>query len=334
MPVVNAGTAGPIDMRNLQLANLQYGNVPIYDAAMIRVDDGGGRYVDFRGAFSYPAAPGGGYDSYGYGYAMGAADPSAYYPSAGLITQVTEVTGAGVALDVTGLAVDAPSLFAMARQQNGAGVVNTVFAGNDVFNGSGGDDWMDGYGGDDAVTGGNGNDSVRGLDGNDDIDGGAGNDDVNGNRGFDNVRGGDGNDIVRGGQENDTVSGGAGDDAHVNGNIGADIVHGDAGNDQVFGGQDADQVFGDDGNDSLSGDLGDDVLTGGTGADRFLFRAGSGHDTITDFNSAEGDRIQLSPGQAFTLTSVGGVAAVDLGGGDVITIAGAPAALAEWVVVA
>lgn len=334
MAIVNPGPAGPIDMRGLQLANLQYGNVPVYDGGLVRVDNGGGRYVDFRGAFTYPTGGGGG--GYGYMYAPDAAmgAPSDYYPTGGAIAQVTEVTAAGVALDVSGLSVSAPALFAMAAVFDGAGIVNAVFAANDVFNGSAGDDWMDGYGGDDLVAGNAGNDSVRGLDGADVIDGGAGNDDVNGNRGEDQVRGGGGADIVRGGQENDTVSGGDGDDPHVNGNIGNDIVHGDAGNDQVFGGQNNDQLFGDDGNDTLSGDLGDDLLTGGAGADRFQFRPGGGHDTVLDFNFAEGDRILIAPGQAFTATSVGGQAAIDLGGGDVITISGAVAALNEWVVTA
>ena len=38
-----------------------------------------------------------------------------------------------------------------------------------------------------------------------------------------------------------------------------------------------------------------DILTGGTGADRFIFNSvADGLDTITDFNSAESDLIQIS----------------------------------------
>jgi Ca2+-binding RTX toxin-like protein len=37
------------------------------------------------------------------------------------------------------------------------------------------------------------------------------------------------------------------------------------------------------GNDVLTGGTGDDILTGGDGADRFVFKSGDGHDTITDF---------------------------------------------------
>jgi Ca2+-binding RTX toxin-like protein len=341
MANVNTGSAAPLDMLNLQLANLQYGNVPIYDAGMVRVDNGGGRYVDFRGSFTYPGGGAGGTDPYGYSYSydgyavggMGDVDPNAYYPSAGTITQITEVAGGAGTMDVTGLSLDAPTLFNMLQARNIDGVLNAVFGASDVINGSPGADWLDSYGGDDSIMAGGGNDAVRALDGNDSVDGQGGDDDVNGNRGEDNVRGGDGADWVRGGQGNDLVFGGFGDDLHVNGNIGEDVVHGDAGNDQVFGGQGADQVFGDDGNDTVSGDLGADVLTGGAGADRFLFRAGGGADVVTDFNGAEGDRVQLSTGQAFTLTTINGSAVVDLGGGDTLTLSGvSQAGLGDYLV--
>lgn len=78
----------------------------------------------------------------------------------------------------------------------------------------------------------------------------------------------------------------------------------------------ADTLRGISGNDSLSGLAGDDILdggagrdqlTGGTGADRFRFSAGSGFgqanaDRITDFNRAQGDRIEISR-QAFGLAA-------------------------------
>jgi Ca2+-binding RTX toxin-like protein len=48
------------------------------------------------------------------------------------------------------------------------------------------------------------------------------------------------------------------------------------------------------GNQVLVGKGGDDVLTGGAGADVFHFDLGSGHDVVTDFNSAEGDRVRLA----------------------------------------
>jgi serralysin len=44
-------------------------------------------------------------------------------------------------------------------------------------------------------------------------------------------------------------------------------------------------------NDWLEGGLGDDFLTGGRGYDTFVYRAGGGNDTVTDFTSE--DRVLL-----------------------------------------
>jgi Ca2+-binding RTX toxin-like protein len=333
MATINAGSSGRLDMQALQLAQLQYGNVPIYDASRVRIDNGGGRYVDFEGAFAYPTGGGGGPmpDPYGYtyDYGGGTAGADSYYPSSGSISRIVEAGPAGTTLEATGLAIDAPTLFNLARASSFDALVNLVFGGSDQLTGGAAADWIDGYGGDDAINGGAGADFVRGLDGADTIDGGLDADDVNGNRGEDVVHGGDGADLVRGGQGVDTVHGDAGDDVHVNGNIGDDLVFGGAGADTVFGGQDQDRLFGEDGDDLLSGDLGADTLTGGAGADRFTIRPGAGADLVTDFNAAEGDRVQLAAGQAFTTAAVGGGIVLDIGGAQ-LTLMGATAG--DWVV--
>jgi Ca2+-binding RTX toxin-like protein len=319
-------------MNSLQLGNLQYGSVPIYDAVLIRVDNGAGLYTDFRGSFVYAGGGGGGYDP--YGYYMAAADPSAYYPISGAITQITEVDNGQVSMDVTGFSADAPGMFNALRDRAMPVVFNALFGGGDQIVGSPLNDWLDGFTGGDIINGGDGADFIRGLEDNDVIDAGPGDDDANGNTGSDVVHGGDGADFVRGGRDGDTVYGDAGDDVHVNGNIGDDLVFGGAGADTLFGGQDQDQLFGEDGDDALSGDLGFDTLTGGPGADRFLIRAGAGADVAADFNAAEGDRVQLFAGQAFVLTVVGGQAVVDLGGGASLTLAGVSQASADWLVFA
>ena len=54
-----------------------------------------------------------------------------------------------------------------------------------------------------------------------------------------------------------------------------------------------DQIVGTRSNDWLEGGAGNDFLTGGGGGDTFVFRANSGHDTVTDFNAAQGDRVML-----------------------------------------
>ena len=70
---------------------------------------------------------------------------------------------------------------------------------------------------------------------------------------------------------------------------GGDKLHGGAGNDKLYGGVGNDKLYGDSGRDTLNGGIGDDVLNGGTSSDRFVFRTGSGSDTITDFDAKGGD---------------------------------------------
>lgn len=181
-----------------------------------------------------------------------------------------------------------------------------------------------------------GNDTIIALDGSDTVYGDGGNDDVNGNVGADLVHGGSGNDSVRGGKDNDTVFGDDGDDGHVNGNIGDDVVSGGNGNDTVYGGQGQDTLHGDVGNDVLAGDLGLDILFGDAGADRFVLRSGSQADWVADFKAAEGDRIQLTLGTAYTVSNVSGQAVIDIGHGDQLGLAGVAFASfsADWVVFA
>jgi serralysin len=84
------------------------------------------------------------------------------------------------------------------------------------------------------------------------------------------------------------------------GNDGANILDGGLGNDTLEGGL---------GNDTLIGGLGTDSLTGGGGADRFVFNnwnesgVGNLRDVITDFNSAQGDKIDLTKFDADLLSA-------------------------------
>ena len=185
--------------------------------------------------------------------------------------------------------------------------------GNDTLTGEVGEDQLDGDTGNDIIYGGQGSDFIRGLNDNDTVYGDEGADTVNGNMGDDVVDGGSGDDTVYGGQGQDTVYGGDGNDIYVNGNIGNDIVHGGEGDDSVYGGQNSDTVHGDAGNDRVTGDLGNDVLYGEAGADRFVMLNTGGDDWVADWNFAEGDRIQLANGQAYTVSNVGGQAFISLG---------------------
>lgn len=203
---------------------------------------------------------------------------------------------------------------------SGGDTVSGNSAANDI-SGNDGDDRILGGTGNDTLTGGAGQDFLRGEEGDDSLSGGEAFDDMHGNQGADTLLGGAGNDWVVGGQGADRLEGGDGDDL-VYGNMGADSGFGGAGADTLLGGQDNDNLFGGDGNDWMSGDRGDDALTGGGGADIFYSFAGAGLDRITDFNCAEGDRILLDPGTAYTLRQVASDLVIELGDGARIVLVG------------
>ena len=351
MAIFSAGAAGALDMGALNLAASLSNRVQFSDEDLISLENGSGRYDDFRGSFifAHPAAappP----DEPGVRVSFHGGEGIPGYADGGVINSLQEFSSGLLLFDVTGMSADAVLvfgalkigafqtamglMFAGADQGTGSALADSLrgYGGADTLSGGGGNDSIDGDAGGDSLSGGAGADLMRGLDDNDTLDGGAGDDDINGNLGADIVRGGDGADIVRGGQGNDTVLGEAGDDVHVNGNLGDDQVFGGTGNDTLFGGQGSDTLSGDAGDDRLSGDLGSDVLIGGAGADRFVAARGSGLDWVADFNAAEGDRVLLAPGTAYTLTTISGQVALSLGGGDMLGLVGVTAVpLGEWV---
>lgn len=87
-------------------------------------------------------------------------------------------------------------------------------------------------------------------------------------------------------------------DVLVGGSI-DNVINGFGGNDRLFGGGGHDEINGGFGDDRITGGTGWDTLTGGVGRDTFVFaKHDSGPnflqaDIITDFNAAEGDKIQL-----------------------------------------
>ncbi|MEH2369399.1 beta strand repeat-containing protein [Nostoc sp.] len=79
-----------------------------------------------------------------------------------------------------------------------------------------------------------------------------------------------------------------------------DLINAQGGNDIINGNSGDDLLRGGEGNDTLIGGRGNDVLIGGVGADFFVYNSNAeftttvvGVDTITDFNSSEGDKIVL-----------------------------------------
>jgi Ca2+-binding RTX toxin-like protein len=72
------------------------------------------------------------------------------------------------------------------------------------------------------------------------------------------------------------------------------------------------------GDDFVSGDKGNDTVTGGAGADLFHTFGDAGIDRVTDFNAAEGDRVQLDAGTTYTVAQVGADVVITMGGGEMI----------------
>lgn len=63
--------------------------------------------------------------------------------------------------------------------------------------------------------------------------------------------------------------------------------------DQLLATDGDDVLVGTRSNDWLEGGAGNDYMTGGGGGDTFVFRSNGGHDVVTDFNAAQGDRVLL-----------------------------------------
>jgi hypothetical protein len=115
----------------------------------------------------------------------------------------------------------------------------------------------------------------------------------------------------------DTIRGTRAGDA-INGLAGNDRIEGLGGDDVLRGGRGDDQVLGGKGQDWVTGDLGNDTLSGGPGADLFRIAPGGGTDVVTDFQAAEGDRVELAPGAGYAVRQVGGDTVIELEGARLI----------------
>jgi Ca2+-binding RTX toxin-like protein len=141
------------------------------------------------------------------------------------------------------------------------------------------------------LVGGVGNDTFVGGAGNDDIiiGAGSGNNQVDGGGGFNTV-----DYIAQQGVVVVDLYAGAwhpgGYDSltnivNITGSDYGNVLKGDYQNNIIKGGA---------GNDRIESRQGADTLTGGGGADTFVFEPGLGHDVITDFSHAQGDKIDLT----------------------------------------
>jgi len=138
-------------------------------------------------------------------------------------------------------------------------------------------------------------------------------DEIYGYAGNDVLSGLGGDDVLYGDSGEDRLFGGEGSDK-LYGGTQKDLLYGGAGNDKLYGEAGDDRLYGETGNDILTGDIGKDylngfgsgqeydILTGGTEGDTFAVGSprnnsiqylGSGYATITDFNTVQGDKIEL-----------------------------------------
>jgi serralysin len=260
----------------------------------------------------------------GSGFQFAASGP----PTAGVITGIAVSIGGAPAYQISGLSLPAASFRAWVVAGDNAATKAGIFGDSDMIAGSGVADRLGGYAGADTINAGSGDDFLsevsgsnylRGDAGNDSIQGGSDFDDINGNMGNDVLSGGLGGDWVVGGKDDDLLYGGEGGDL-VYGNLGNDTCDGGEGDDVVRGGQGADTLNGGGGADFVSGDRGDDTMTGGLGADRFHSSADAGLDRVLDFSVAQGDRVQLDPGTAYSVSQVGADTVITLSAGQVVLV--------------
>ena len=208
---------------------------------------------------------------------------------------------------------------------------DTIYGGDealsfDLLSGGDGNDTIHGRGGWDLIFGGEGDDTIDGGTGHDFIVGGAGDDDLTGGSGVDTFyfREGHGTDTIQdfNAAEGDRIDLVGFDDTITWAQLSSRITTVVDENNAVTGVQidlsdwgggtlilngitDVNDVTedmfvlnviqgDDDSDDILVGGASDDTMSGGTGADTFRFYEGSGNDTITDFSTTDGDKIDLT----------------------------------------
>ena len=86
----------------------------------------------------------------------------------------------------------------------------------------------------------------------------------------------------------------------IHGKGGHDFIWAGGGDDQLFGDDGGDFLYGQEGNDTLDGGAGNDLLDGGEGNDVYLFRRGSGQDTIMAVDASPGKRDVVRFGDGIT----------------------------------
>jgi Ca2+-binding RTX toxin-like protein len=197
--------------------------------------------------------------------------------------------------------------------------------------GSGLADHLTGTFWDETLIGFAGNDRLDGKGGNDILIGGYGNDNYVVNSSGDQVQ-----ELVNQGTDkvlssvNFSLTGIANvENLTLTGKKNIDATGNDVAN-ILIGNSRANNLIGLGGKDVLDGGKGDDMLSGGALSDRFVFKTGYGHDTISDFDAktADHDRLELSgvmgidsfAGIKTHMAQLGSAVVIDAGHGDSVTL--------------
>jgi Ca2+-binding RTX toxin-like protein len=234
-------------------------------------------------------------------------------PIGGLVTGLSDTQNGAAVFELSGFKLSVSDLRQVLEHNTTPSAIAAALPSTTEIEGGDKDDAL-------TVGDGPGTHQVHARDGNDSVTGSGGNDLINGNRGDDTVDGGrGGDDTLMGGQGDDHVRGHHGH-LSMNGNLGDDTLDGGDGADVLRGGQGNDLLSGGAGNDQLFGDLGDDTLAGGPGADTFHIAHGGGHDVVTDFTQADGDRIVVHGDETWTIAQSGQDTVVTLSDGGTMTL--------------
>jgi Ca2+-binding RTX toxin-like protein len=220
----------------------------------------------------------------------GAGDTASYGNSDAAVT--VNLSQQGTGFNATTGKITGPATF---KTQTGGYAEGDALFGIENISGSNFDDVLTGDANANVLWGNDGNDTLSGLGGNDHLLGRDGDDILDGGAGADILEGGDGIDTVTYANSTAAVTIGLGS----GGNFGVTGVGGDAAGDKIknvenlIGSNFNDKLTGNEDDNVITGGKGNDILTGGAGADTFVYNAGNGLDTITDFKNGV-DLIDIS----------------------------------------
>jgi len=248
MAVVTAGVNVALNMGTLQIGDW-YGPTVTANAYHVAYNPTSGEYADFYGSFSYNSA--------GKLYA-------------GYVDEIELSYNGKFEFEITGLDIDAPTLFSWIYYNDTDYALSTMFSGADTFKGSDKADWLESFGG---------NDFLYGYGGDDDLYGGSGNDYIDGGAGSDYMYGGTGNDVFIVNATGDRVfeNSGEGFDLvkssvsfSLDGGFIEDLTLTGSANINATGSSFANILIGNSGNNILDGRAGADKMTGGLGHDVYI----------------------------------------------------------------